>query len=551
MSSREVNVIDGALLKPLVVLSLPIVLSQMLQVGYNLADTFWVGRVGQEAVSALSYSWPLVFLMISIAGGFTVAGTVLVSQNKGAGRHEQVNFAAGQTIAFVAVVAGIFSVLGWILTPWLVDLIGARPGSLEYVLAVEYTRTIFLGVVFLFGFFIFQALLRGWGDTRTPLYLMAFGVVLNVLLDPFLILGFQGNVLLTGLGLEQLEASLFALTGFEGYGVQGAAIATVFSRGVGAIVGMYWLFAGKVGIHLSFSDLRLRFEMVRRIVSLGLPSSVEQSTRALGITVLTALVALASDDAVAALGIGNRLNSLVFLPALGLARGTETVVGQNLGTQQVARAKRAVGYSSVIVASVLAVLSVVAYVFAEPITAAFIPGEPNVIAIGADYLTIIGPTFLFIGVFQVVQGAFRGSGSTRLAMIFAILSLWVFRLPPAYVLLDWFGMGETGVWYAIALSNVLSMLAASLYFLRGTWTETVIEPDDDGDDTGETVESEAASPDLPANPTDSAHTDSAHTDSAHTDSAHTDSASEASSVDPADSPEADSEPDSEHPEKSG
>ena len=495
MSERDVNVTDGKLLGPLVILSLPIVLSQMLQVGYNLADTFWVGRVGQEAVSALSYSWPLVFLMISVAGGFTVAGTVLVSQNKGAGKEDQANYAAGQTIAFVVLVAGVASVLGYVLTPWLVNLVGATPGSAEYRLAVEYTRTIFLGVVFMFGFFIFQALLRGWGDTRTPLYLMAFGVALNVILDPFLILGFQGNVLLTWLGLGELEATLYAMTGFTGFGVQGAAIATVFSRGVGAVLGMFWLFSGAVGIHLSLSDLKLELDMVRRIVSLGLPSSVEQSTRALGVTVLTALVALAGDDAVAALGIGNRLNSLVFLPALGLARGTETVVGQNLGSQAVDRAKRAVLYSALIVATVLGLLSFLAVFFAEPITAAFIPGEPNVIAIGADYLRIIGPTFLFIGVFQVVQGAFRGSGSTRLAMVFAILSLWVFRLPPAYILLDWMGMGATGVWYAIALSNVLSMVAATLYFLRGTWTESVLEEDGEERDSGQDANSATSTPD--------------------------------------------------------
>jgi putative MATE family efflux protein len=475
VSGRDVNVTDGDLLKPLVVLSLPIVLSQMLQVGYNLADTFWVGRLGQEAVSALSYSWPLVFLMISVAGGFTVAGTVLVAQHKGAGNDEKVDYAAGQTIAFVGIVAAVFSVVGYLLTPWLVSLVGATPGTTEYTLAVEYTRTIFLGVVFMFGFFIFQALLRGWGDTRTPLYLMALGVALNVVLDPFLILGFDQNVLLSGLGLNGVQSWLYATTGFSGFGVQGAAIATVFSRGAGAILGLFWLFGGHVGIHISLSDLKPDPEMVKRIVSLGAPSSVEQSTRALGITVLTALVAFAGDDAVAALGIGNRINSLVFLPALGLARGTETVVGQNLGTEQTERAKRAVGYSSVIVTGVLAIAGVVAYLFARPITAVFIPGASDVIAIGADYLRIIGPTFLFIGVFQVVQGAFRGSGSTRTAMAFAILSLWAFRLPPAYALLQWFDMGATGVWYAIALSNVLSMIAAVLWFLRGRWADSVID----------------------------------------------------------------------------
>jgi putative MATE family efflux protein len=475
VSGRDVDVTDGDLLKPLVVLALPIVLSQLLQVGYNLADTFWVGRLGQAAVSALSYSFPVVFLMISVAGGFTVAGTVLVAQNKGAGNHERVNYVAGQTVAFVACVAVAFSVLGYLLTPRLMALVGASPGSPEYALAITYTRTIFVGIAFMFGFFVFQALLQGWGDTRTPLLLMALSVALNVVLDPFLILGFQGNLLLGALGLDGLQAWLYGATGFAGLGVQGAAVATVLSRGVAAVVGLGWLFSGAVGIELSLADLRLDGGMVRRIVSIGAPASVEQSTRALGITVLTALVAFAGDDAVAALGIGNRINSLVFLPALGLARGTETVVGQNLGTGQAERARRAVGYSSAIVAGVLALAGGVAYAFAGPITAVFIPGAPDVIALGADYLRIIGPTFLFLGVFQIVQGGFRGSGSTRLAMGFAILSLWAFRLPFAYAFQVWLGMGATGVWYAIALSNLLSMVAAAAWFLRGTWSDTVVD----------------------------------------------------------------------------
>ncbi|MFC7068648.1 MATE family efflux transporter [Halobaculum lipolyticum] len=489
MSARDVDVIDGDLLKPVLVLSLPIVLSQLLQVGYNLADTFWVGQLGQEAVAALSYSWPLVFLMISVAGGFTVAGTVLVAQHKGAGNDDRVDYVAGQTIAFVGLLALVFSALGYLLTPWLVGLVGAAPGSTEYTLAVEYTRTIFLGVVFMFGFFVFQALLRGWGDTRTPLALMFLGVVLNVVLDPFLILGFDGNGLLTALGLESLGATLYGLTGFGGFGVQGAAIATVFSRGVGAVVGMAWLFSGGVGISLSPSDLRLDPATVRRIVDIGAPASVEQSMRALGITVLTALVALTGDDAVAAFGIGNRLNSLVFLPALGLSQGIETVVGQNLGSDQPERAKRAVRYATGVVVAVLAAVSLVAVAFAEPIVGVFIAGEDAgaVVAIGADYLRIIGPTFLFLGVFQVVQGAFRGSGSTRAAMAFSILSLWAFRLPIAAALVVVWGAGAAGIWTGIAASNVLALVAGGAWYLRGTWTDSVIEepgpaPSDPADD---------------------------------------------------------------------
>ncbi|ELZ82642.1 putative efflux protein, MATE family [Haloferax elongans ATCC BAA-1513] len=480
---KDVNLVDGELVKPMLVLSLPIVLSQMMQVAYNLADTFWVGRVGANAVSALSFSWPLVFLMISFGGGFTVAGTVLVAQNKGAGNDDEVDRVAGQTLGFVILLSAGFAALGYLLTPVLLPLIGTTPGTEVHQLSVDYTRTIFLGVAFMFGFFIFQALLRGWGDTKTPMYLMAFGVIINVVLDPFLILGFDANPVFAVLGLDGLRQSLFAATGFSGFGVQGAAIATVFSRGVGALVGFWLLLSGRVGISLSPRDLIPERETVEKIVRIGAPSSIEQSTRALGVTALTALVAYAAvnaggvdtETAVAAFGIGNRLNSLVFLPAIGLAQGTSTVVGQNLGADQADRAERAVFWAVGIIVGALVFVSTIAYFFAEPIVAVFIPGEETVISIGVDYLRIIGPTFLFLGAFNIVNGGFRGSGSTRTAMIFSLISLWVLRIPASFVLVEFFSMGPTGVWYGIAFSNVAAALLALAWFTRGTWKESVVD----------------------------------------------------------------------------
>jgi Na+-driven multidrug efflux pump len=212
---------EGALLKPLVLLSLPIVASQLLQVTYNLADTFWVGRLGQDAVTALSLSLPFVFLMISLGGGLTVAGTVLVSQNTGAGNTDRVSHVAGQTIGFVSLVSVVLAGIGFVLAPYLLPLIGGAADANAIALAVEYTRIIFVGVIFMFGFFIFQALLRGYGDTVTPMYLMGASVVLNVLLDPFLILGFRDNLLFTwadalplGVDFLALQADLYAATGF-------------------------------------------------------------------------------------------------------------------------------------------------------------------------------------------------------------------------------------------------------------------------------------------------------------------------------------------------
>ncbi|MFC7116051.1 MATE family efflux transporter [Natronoarchaeum sp. GCM10025703] len=483
---RSVDVVDGKLLKPLIMLASPIILTQLLQVGYNLADTFWVGRVGSDAVAALSYSFAIIFLMVSVAGGFTVAGTVLIAQNKGAGNESQSHHVAGQTISFVTLLSVLCAVLGYLLTPTLMQFVGANPGTDAYAYAVQYTRIIFLGVQFMFWFFIFDALMRGWGDTKTPLYLMIVSVAVNLLVDPIFILGFDDNVLFAWLtaipGLDglALEAWLYEATGFEGWGVAGAAVATILSRGAAAMIGMYLLFSGRTGLKPSLSDLRPKRTTVRKIVDLGLPTAGEQGFRSFGITALTAIVAIAGTDAVAAYGIVQRLASLVFLPAMGLARGTETAVGQNLGANQIKRAKQAVGMSSAIIVGVFSLVGVVAYTYAEPITGVFITGEgaAGVIEVSSAYLVIAAPTFAFLGIFQVVLGAFRGSGSTRTAMFLSIQELWIYRIPVAYFLVVYTDLGVIGVWYAMAFSYVASAVTTGLWFLRGTWTDNEVDVDE-------------------------------------------------------------------------
>jgi putative MATE family efflux protein len=338
----------------------------------------------------------------------------------------------------------------------------------------------FVGIPFIFGFFVFQSLLQGWGDTRTPLYLMAFGVGLNVFLDPFFILGFRGNVLFEWFGLESVEATLYGVTGFGGFGVQGAALATILARGIGAIVGLWLLLSGSVGIELSLPDFRPQLGTFRDLVRIGAPASIEISTSALSVTILTALVAIAGSDAVAAYGIGTRVTSMVVLPALGLARGVETVVGQNLGAEQPARAKRGVAAAVGIIVGALSVLSVAVYLLAAPIIGIFISGTGAVAVteIGAEYLRVVGASYAFLGVFYVVQGGFRGSGNTRLAMLFAFVGFIVFRSAFAYTLAVPGGLEATGIWYGEAIANLLMALLVGGYFLRGTWTGRVIDETD-------------------------------------------------------------------------
>ncbi|MDL5362076.1 MATE family efflux transporter [Halalkalicoccus sp. NIPERK01] len=462
-------------------LAWPIVVFQVLQVAYNLADTLWLGQLSADAVGAISLAFPLVFLLIAIAAGFTTAGSILVAQYTGAESDASAGLFAGQTLAFVGLLATVLGVLGYFYTDPALSLLPSDPQTTARVipLAADYMRVFFLGLPFLFGFYVFEALMRGSGDTRLPMRLMFVSVVLNVALDPFLIFGFDGNPLFAWLSLSSAEALLFSLTGFSGYGIEGAAVATVFSRGVASLLAFYVLFRTPSGPDVRLEHLRLDPANVWEITRLGVPTSLEQSANALALVVLTAMVVSFAPPVVAAYGLGNRLISLVFLPALGLSKATETIVGQNLGAEKPERAERAVRLAAGVGGGVMIGVAAVAVVFARPINAVFlgsdVPGAAETIALATDYLRIRAAEFAFIGVMQVVLGAFRGAGNTKTAMALSWLNLWGVRVPAVYLLAFTAGWGATGIWVGMTMGHIVGAVLAGTWFLRGTWKESVIE----------------------------------------------------------------------------
>jgi putative MATE family efflux protein len=471
-------------------LAWPIVVTELLQVAYNLADTLWLGRLSTDAVAAISLAFPLIFLLISVGGGFTVAGSTLVAQYTGARSEGSAGVVAGQTLSFITAIAVVVGVLGYALTDSMLAVLPSSPATAGQVipLAGQYMEVFFLGLPFLFGFFVFSALMRGYGNTRAPMVVMFVSVVINVLIDPVFIFGFADNPLFGLLGLQAVEDSLYAATGFDGLGVAGAALATILSRGVATVLGIYVLFGTSAGPTVSLQDFRPQWRYIQQIVDIGVPSAVEQSATALGFITLTAMVVTFTPEVVAAYGLGNRLTSLVFLPALGLGRATNTIVGQNLGAGRSDRAERAVWLAASVGASVLLAISVVAYLFPEPIVGVFIDtgtaSADQTIAYGAEYIRIRALEFGFIGVLQVVLGAYRGAGNTKTALAFSLFALWLGRIPIVYVLAFEAGFAQRGIWIGMAAGQILGAVAAAAWFTRGTWKEAVI--DEAG---GETVES--------------------------------------------------------------
>ncbi|AFZ73224.1 putative efflux protein, MATE family [Natronobacterium gregoryi] len=488
------SITDGSLVKPLFHLAWPIVVIQLLQVTYNVVDTLYLGRLSAEAVGAISLAFPLIFLLIAVAGGFTTAGAILVAQYTGASGDRSAGMVAGQTVSFVAILSVVLGVAGYFYTRPALEILPSDPDTAATVipLAADYMEVFFLGLPLMFGFFVFSALMRGHGDTRTPMLVMVVSVVINVFLDPFLIFGFQDNPLFTWLGLETLEATLFAAVGFTGWGIEGAAVATIVARGVGTGIGLWLLFATSLGPDVGLEHLRPDLELIEDIVRLGTPSMVEQSTSALAMITLTAMVVTFSPPVVSAYGLGNRLISLVFLPAMGLGRAIDTMVGQNLGADKTRRAARSAWIAASTGAGVMLLVAVIAVTFTEPIVSAFlgdVPDAPATIEYGVEYVRIRSVEFAFIGVSQVMLGAFRGAGNTTTAMLISILTLWVGRVGSVYALVFVFDWGPTGIWVGMAVGNVLGAIVGAAWFARGTWKEKYI----DDENADETVSDSAAS----------------------------------------------------------
>lgn len=437
---------EGRIFNSLFSLAVPIILANILQTAYQLIDTFWLGRLGAYAVAAVSISFPLLFLVLSLGSGLTLAGTVLVSQYKGAGDQKMVDFNSSQTISLIFFISLLLTAVSYFSADPLMRLIGAGPEILAS--SVSYFKVSSLGFVFLFMFFSFQSLMRGIGNVMLPVYIILFTVFLNLVLDPLFIYGY-GPI--------------------PGYGVAGAAVASVITQALSAAIGIFILYKGSSGIRIKVKEMTPHLNTLKSIVRLGIPASIEQSTRALGMTMMVVLVTGFGSEVVAAYGIGARILSFIVIPALGLAIATTSLVGQNIGAIKIKRAEKVAHLSSQIAFFGLTGMGLIMFLFAEPLTAFFIPNDPEVIEDASLFIKIMAPSFGLLGVQQVLNGVFNGAGFTKASMLISILNLWIIRFPLAYLLSHKTLVGYEGIWWSFPVSNAVAAIVAFIYFKQGYW----------------------------------------------------------------------------------
>jgi putative MATE family efflux protein len=439
---------QGSISLAILRLSLPIIISNILQTAYQIVDTFWVGRLSAEAVAAVSFCFPISFLLIALGGGLPIAGTVLLAQYTGRGDQEATNHIAAQTLLMVFLISLVLAAIGYTLATPIMHLMGAAPDVLPD--AVRFFQIAVLGFIFVFAFFAYQALMRGRGIVYPPMVIVFITVLINFALDPLLI---------------------FGVGPFPRMGVAGSALATLCTQALAAGIGLTLMVRGRHGIHLRLRDLPPDFDLMRRIFHIGFPSSIEQSTQALGVTVMTMLVAGFGTVAVAAYGIGVRVMSCALVPAIGLSVATSTLVGQNIGAGQLARAERTNMISCTLAFVTLTFGGLLVFFGAPAIARVFIPQGGAVIDESAAFIRAISFTFGFIGLQQVLTGSLRGAGDTVAPMVLAMISLWVMRFPLAYVLSAHTSLHVNGIWYAFPVTTVLSAIMAGYWYVWGGWRE--------------------------------------------------------------------------------
>lgn len=448
---RYADFTEGSIPKQLLQFTWPMLAGNALQALYNMVDSFWVGRfMGPAGLAAVSISFPIIFALISLVIGLTMATTTLVSQYFGAKDERMVKRAVNNSFTLLFFSAVLISILGITFRYSILWLVNAPAEIIDD--AASYLLIFLAGLVFMFLYNVLSAILRGLGDSRTPLLFLVYSTVINIILDPIMI---------------------FGLGPVPRLGVAGAALATVIAQGISAILGIRYL--NKVGHLLSFRlrDLTFDRQLTGLTLRIGLPAGIQQMVVSLGNLTVSSFINSFGQTVVAAYGAAGRLDQFAFMPAMSLGVATSAFVGQNLGANRQERVRETVR-SSLVQVTLFTLPAVLLALFAPAVLLRLFTDNQEVLAIGSDYLRIAAFSYFPFAWMFVYNGVLRGAGDTLPTMFFTIGSLWVVRVPLSRYLSGLPGLGLRGIWWGIAVSPLFGLLLSAGYYLTGRWQRAAV-----------------------------------------------------------------------------
>ncbi|MDP2889217.1 MAG: MATE family efflux transporter [Bacteroidota bacterium] len=425
--------------------SVPLVLGNIFQNLYNIIDSIIVGRyIGKEALGAVGASFPIIFALISLVIGVGSGASTVISQYFGAKKIDEVKRTIDTIFIFFLGSSILVTILGIFFSEHIFILLGLPEDIMPE--ALSYLNIYLLGMFFFFGFSGISSILRGLGDSKTPLYFMMIATVNNILLDLLFVVVFK-------------------------WGIQGAAFATILSEGGAFLTAVIYLNKKHPIIKLSFRKYLFDRDIFKSCIRIGLPTGFQQSFVAFGMMAIMSIVNGFGTNAVAAYSAAMRIDSFVKLPAITFSSALSAFVGQNLGAFEERRAKTGLKATLIFSTIYCIVASMLIILFGKHIMSLFTT-DPDVIKIGQDYLLIVSSFYLLFSIMFSFTGFLRGAGATLIPMIATFTALYIVRIPAAIFISGLIGVN--GIWWAEPMGTFIGMLMLLVYYRSGKWKGKVV-----------------------------------------------------------------------------
>ncbi len=441
---------SGPVGRSIILLAIPMVLEMLMESVFVVVDIYWVSKLGSDAVTAVGLTESMLTLMYAVAIGLGIGATAMVARRIGEKNPEGAARAAVQAIALGLIISAVFAIIGVLLAPRLLGLMGASPGVIEQ--GSGFTQVMFGGNASILLLFLINAIFRGAGDAAIAMRVLWLANAINILLGPCFI---------------------FGLGPFPELGVTGAAVATTIGRSTGVVYAFSRLIRSGGRFDVTSHLIRLEPAIMARIIRLSATGTFQVFIGMASWIGLIRTISSFGSDAVAGYTIGIRVIVFALLPSWGMANAAATMVGQALGAGKPERAERAVWRASFYNMICLGVVGLVFVLFARQIVG-FFTSDPDVIPYGVDCLRIVAYGFLFYAYGMVITQSFNGAGDTWTPTIINLFVFWLWELPLAYALAILFGFGPRGVFVAIMMAFSTLAVVSAIVFRQGRWKTKVV-----------------------------------------------------------------------------
>ncbi len=427
--------------KLLFTMSLPIMISMLVQALYNVVDSMFVARVSENALTALSIAFPIQNLMIAVSVGLGVGLNAVVSRALGAKDTKGVNRAATNGIMLMFICGLLFMLGGATLVRPYFEM----QTDIEEIVTsgIDYTSIVMMGSMGVFMQILFERLLQSTGRTMLTMFSQGVGAIINIIFDPIFIFGYFG---------------------FPKMGVAGAAYATILGQWVAALLGLILNIRKNPEVSISMKGFKPHGATIRLILSIGIPSVVMQSIGSVMTFLMNQILIAFSSTAVAVFGVYFKLQSFVFMPVFGLTNGTVPIVAYNFGARKGDRMKKTIQYS-VYAAIVIMICGALIFQSIPDKLLMLFDASDEMLRVGVPALRIISLSFPLAG-FGIGAGAvFQALGFSVYSMVISLIRQLIVLIPCAYLISMLTG-DVTGVWWAFVVAEVVSLTVSALYLRR-------------------------------------------------------------------------------------